>query len=161
MSSSDRRSLLGLLAALPLAACGFSPAYAPNGAGQALRGQVRADDPSTPQEFDFVSAFEDRLGRSTTPQFRLSYAISTSSRSNARVGGMGNTRNSLFGTIRYQLRDLSTGDTVTSGELRNFTNFSSTDTQLATRRAQEDAQARLMRILADQVATRLLAAMAS
>jgi LPS-assembly lipoprotein len=73
---------------------------------------------------------------------------------------LGETRITLFGTISYRLTDTGTGAVVTEGNLRDFTNYSTTDTQLATLRAQEDAQARLMRILADQVAARLLAALA-
>ena len=146
--------------ALPLAACGFTPAYAPGGPGQALRGQVRAADPVTSRDFDFVAAFEQRLGRPTAPGMKLDYAISTSERGAAQLSGLGATRITLFGEITYTLTDIATGETLTSGRLRNFTNYSATDTQLATRRAQEDAEKRLMRILADQVAARLMAALA-
>lgn len=78
----------------------------------------------------------------------------------AGVSGLGPTRITLFGEISYNLTEIATGETVTQGKLRNFTNYSTTDTQLATRRAQEDAEKRLMRILADQVAARLMAALA-
>ncbi len=155
MSLCDRRTvLLGLLA---LPACGFTPAYAPGGAGQALRGQVRAADPATSLDFDFVAALEQRLGRPTAPRFDLAYTIATTERSAAQVSGFGATRNSVFGTLDYSLSERATGDVVSEGSLRNFTNYSITDTQLAVRRAQEDAEARLMQILADQLATRLLA----
>lgn len=146
--------------ALPLAACGFTPAYAPGGAGQALRGQVRASDPVTSQDFDFVAAFEQRLGRPAAPGMELAYQITTSERGAAQLSGLGSTRITLFGEITYSLTDIASGETLTSGRLRNFTNYSTTDTQLATRRAQEDAEKRLMRILADQVAARLMAALA-
>jgi LPS-assembly lipoprotein len=53
---SDRRAFL--LGALALAGCGFTPAYAPGGAGAALRGQVRADDPTDSLGFAFVGALE-------------------------------------------------------------------------------------------------------
>lgn len=148
------------LAALPLAACGFTPAYAPGGPGQALRGQVRAADPTTAADFDFNAAFEERLGRPTAPRFDLDYTITISERGSAQVSGLGPTRITLFGEIDYSLIETATGTKVTSGQLRNFTNYSTTDTQLASLRAQEDAQQRLMRILADQVAAQLLAALA-
>ncbi len=157
MLSSDRRVLLLGLLALP--ACGFTPAYAPGGPGQALRGHVRARDPSSSPEFDFVAAFEERLGRPSAPRFTLDYDIDLSERGAARVAGLGETRITRFGTIRYSLTDEATGETVTEGSLRNFTNYSTTDTQLATRRAEEDADQRLMRLLADQVAARLIAAL--
>ena len=158
MSLSDRRTvLLGLLGLLALPACGFAPAYTPGGAGQALRGQVRAADPATSQDFDFVAALEQRLGRPSTPRYDLAYSIATTERSAAQVSGFGATRNSVFGTLGYTLTERATGAVVSQGSLRNFTNYSTTDTQLAIRRSQQDAVARLMQILADQLATRLLA----
>ncbi|MGY6697086.1 MAG: LPS assembly lipoprotein LptE [Roseinatronobacter sp.] len=159
MLLSERRRLLLGLAALPIAACGFTPAYAPGGAGRDLRAQVLLRDPVTSAEFDFVAAMDTRLGRPASPRFGLDYTISTSERGAAQVAGLGETRITLFGEVSYRLNDLATGDMVTQGRLRNFTNYSTTDTQLATLRAQEDAEARLMRLLADQVATRLIAAL--
>ncbi|MGY6706653.1 LPS assembly lipoprotein LptE [Roseinatronobacter sp.] len=160
MSLFERRQVLGMLAVLPLAACGFTPAYAPGGAGAALRGQVRAADPRDSLGFGFVGALEERLGRPTNPRFDLSYDISTSERGSARVAGVGETRISVIGTVTYELRDRASGATVSSGSVRNFTNYSTTSTQLASLRAREDAERRLMRILADEVATRLIAAQA-
>lgn len=159
MSLSDRRRLLCALAALPLAACGFSPAYAPGGAGQALRGQVQTRDPVNSREFDFVAGIETRLGRPSTPRFQLDYSIATFERGAASVPGLGDTRITLFGTLGFTLTEIASGAVVAQGNLRNFTNYSTTETQLATLRAQEDAESRLMRILADQVAARLIAAL--
>ncbi len=61
MSSCNRRTLI--LAPLALAACGFTPAYAPGGAATRLMGTVRAADPSDKNGFDFVERIEERLGR--------------------------------------------------------------------------------------------------
>lgn len=156
---SDRRFVL--LGALALAGCGFTPAYAPGGAGGKLRGQVRADDPDDSLGFAFVAALEDRLGRPQAARYALSYNLTTSERGAASIAGVGDTRIALLGSIDYSLTDTTSGATVTSGSLRNVTNYSTTANQLATQRAREDAQDRLMRILADQVAARLLAAMAA
>ncbi|MFN4058112.1 MAG: LPS assembly lipoprotein LptE [Roseinatronobacter sp.] len=161
MSLSDRRQILLALAALPLAACGFTPAYAPGGAGAALRGQVRADDPRSDLDFDFVAALEDRLGRPQTPRYTLTYAIQTNERGSGQVAGLGETRIALIGTIDYVLTDTTTGQVVARDQLRGITNYSTTATQLATLRAAEDAARRLARILADQVATRLIAALSA
>ena len=60
MSWSRRGVLLG--GALALAACGFSPVYAPGGAGSKLFGQIRAADPKTPDEFTFAGRIADWLG---------------------------------------------------------------------------------------------------
>jgi LPS-assembly lipoprotein len=161
MSLSDRRQILLALAALPLAACGFTPAYAPGGAGTALRGQVRANDPRTDLDFDFVAALEERLGRPQTQRYTLSYALATSERGSGEVVGLGVTRIALIGTVEYALTDATTGQVVVQDRVRSFTNYSTTATQLATLRAREDAERRLVRILADQVATRLIAALSA
>ncbi len=73
MSSSDRRTVLTLLAALPVAACGFVPAYGPNGPAKALMGRVRVDDPGDKRSFDLVARLEERLRASVneTEQRRL------------------------------------------------------------------------------------------
>ena len=160
MSLSDRRGVLVGLGALGLSACGFAPAYAPGGPGMALRGQVRAADPQTSLDFDFVAALEERLGRPDATRFALAYQISVSERASGQVAGLGETRITVFGNIDYTLSDTASGTVVTAGALRNFTNYSTTATQLASLRAREDAEKRLVRILADQVATRLIAALA-
>lgn len=161
MWSSRRKVLLVGASALTLVGCGFAPAYAPGGAGDRLRGQVRARDPQSDADFDFVAALETRLGRAGTgARYALEYDIAITSRGSARVAGLGETRVSLIGTLRYRLTEAGSGAEITAGRLRNFTNYSTTATQLATLRAREDAQARLMRILADQLATRLIAALA-
>lgn len=161
MSLSDRRTLLGMLAALPLAACGFTPAYGPTGAGTALRGQVRLDDPKSTLDYDFVAAMEERLGAPNAVRYTLGYDLTTTERGSAQVAGLGETRIAVVGNLTYTLTEVATGRVVTSDSVRNFTNFSTTSTQLATIRAREDAERRLARILADQVAVRLIAALSA
>ena len=146
-----------VLAGLLVAGCGFRPAHAPGGPGAALRGQVRVDDPDDARSFAFVAAIEDRLGRPQAPRYRLTHRISVSESGGARVRRLGDTRFQVFGRVRFALRDSATDAEIYSGEARNFTAYSATSTQLATLAAQEDAERRLMRSLADQVVTRLLA----
>ena len=80
MSSSDRRTFLTLLAATPLAACGFAPVYGPDGAGNALRDRLRIEPPDTRLGFVLVSRLEDRLGRAAAPTHVLAWDIETSQR---------------------------------------------------------------------------------
>jgi LPS-assembly lipoprotein len=68
------------------------------------------------------------------------------------------SRFNLLGSVAYSLRDLSTGATLTTGEVTSFTGYSATGTTVAVQAAERDAEARLMVILADQLLTRLLAA---
>ena len=46
---------------------------------------------------------------------------------------------------------------MTSGTVQSFTSYSATGSTIATLAAQRDARARLMQILADQIAQRLAA----
>ncbi len=157
MWSSERRRLLAALAALPLAAaCGFRPAHAPGGPGAALRGQVRADDPVSVRDFAFVAALEDRLGRPQQVRYALAYDIAVDERGGARVRDVGDTRFQVFGQVTFTLTDTATGEDLATGTVQNFTAYSATSTQMATRIAQQDAERRLMAILADQVVARLL-----
>lgn len=157
MWSSERRMLLFTLAALPLvAACRFTPVHAPGGSGEALRGRVRADDPADRLAFAFVAALEDRLGRPREPRYDLAYEITVDERGGADVRDLGDTRHQIFGRIRFVLSDAASGDLIHDGMVQSFTAYSATATQLATRVAQEDAERRLMRILADQLVTRLV-----
>ena len=67
-------------------------------------------------------------------------------------------RYDLIGAVDYVLRDLSDGRAVVTGRVENFTGYSTTGTTVATLAAEQDAQKRLMVILADQIVTRLYAA---
>lgn len=160
---SDRRSLLKGLAALTfsataLAACGFTPVHAPGGAGEALRGQVATTAPQTRSDFAFVAAFEDRLGRVAAPRYDLDYTIRLRTIGGADVRDLGDTRFQLAGTLDYRLTEVGGGAQIAAGRVDSTAAYSSTSTQLATLSAAEDAETRLMRILADQLVPRLLIA---
>lgn len=158
MSSSDRRSVLVLLAALPaLAACGFTPAYAPGGPALALRGAVRADEPSDRDGFDFVKRLEERLGRPETARYALGYTITTQEIGVGLQPDNTTTRYNLTGKAAWRLLDAGTGAELASGTVDSFTSYNTTGTTVSALTAEADAHARLMRILADQVVTRLIA----
>lgn len=161
MSCSDRRQFLATLSALGLtagitSACGFAPVYGENGNGRALRGAIRADDPVSRSDFNFVAAFEDRLGRPNAARYGLSYRITKREVSSGAVQDIGATRIQLFGTLNFTVTDLTTGAQRATGELERNATYSNTSTQLATLTAAEDADLRLMEMLADALVTRLL-----
>ncbi len=155
MSSSDRRTFL--LSTLALAGCGFSPAYAPGGPAERLWGAVRADDPSDRQGFELVERLEERLGRPEAARFDLTYRIATDIDSVGITGENSITRYNLNGRVDFSLKDHASGQVVTSGRARSFTSWSATGSTVATLSAEEDASSRLMRILADEIVTHLLA----
>lgn len=155
MSSFNRRTLI--LLPLALAACGFTPAYGPNGPAQGLKGKIRAADPADKLSFDFVTAIEARFDRAQDPRYTLTYTISTTP---VGVGFTTNntiTRYNLKGQIDWSLTDLSTETRLAGGTVQNFTSWSATGSTVAGLAAEEDAAERLMTILADQIAAQILA----
>ncbi|MCV2867210.1 LPS assembly lipoprotein LptE [Defluviimonas sp. WL0002] len=157
MSSSDRRQFLCLLAALPLGACGFRPAYAPGGAAAGLLDSVTVEAPLDRNGFDLVERLEERLGRTKTPTYSLGYRIETSETGLGITPDDTTTRYNINGTVTFVLRDKATGGELTAGKVSTFTAFSATGTAVSTESARADAYQRLMRLLADQIVTRLLA----
>lgn len=156
MSLFNRRSVL--FAPLALAACGFQPVYGPDGNGAALQNRVLVDKPEDRYGYFLTREIEERLGRAATPAYGLALNITTEEEGLA-TDLEGNTRRfDLIGTVDYALRDLATGQIVTSGKVENFTGYSATGTTVATLAGEQDAQVRLMTILADQIVTRLFAA---
>ena len=155
MSWSRRGVLLG--GALALAACGFSPVYAPGGAGSKLFGQIRAADPKTPDEFTFAGRIAERLGPDRDARFALAYKLRVAVVAQAITKDEVTTRYSLNGTANFVLTDSASGAEVARGQVSTFTSYSTTGTTIATMAAEQDAHDRLARMLADQVVTRLLA----
>ena len=154
-----RRSVL--LAPLALAACGFTPAYAPGGAANKLLGTVRVQDPTTKNGFDLVERLEERLGRPETIRYDLTYTITTEAVGVGITTENEITRFNLKGVIDYTLTDRASGARVAGGRVQNFTAYSATGSAVAGLAAEEDAAYRLMRILADQIIARLIAVSAS
>ncbi len=157
MSLPDRRQFLTLLAALPLAGCGFTPVYAPGAAGEKLRGRVAVQAPATRDEFALVSRLESRLGQAPSPAYDLGYTLALGRISGGISPANETTRYTLRGTLTYSLTDRATATRIAGGTLRNFTSWSATGSTVAAISADEAASARLMQILADDLVTRLTA----
>ncbi|PCD76363.1 LPS assembly lipoprotein LptE [Pseudothioclava arenosa] len=157
MWSSDRRHFLKLAGLGLLAGCGFQPAYGPQGGGAGLLSGVRPDAPESRDDFALVRRLSERLGPADAPRYRLAYEIETDVNGQAITPTNATTRYSLSGTARYVLHDFATDAVLTTGEVRSFTSWSATGSVVSTQAAEEDAHRRLMRILADQIVTRLLA----
>lgn len=157
MSSSDRRTFLGLIAALPLAACGFAPAYGPDGGASALRGRLQVQAPQSRTDFDFISRIAARLGSPTDPAYDLGYSISALRHMGGITANNVITRYSLHGTATWTLTERQSGTRVAGGTVRAFTSWSTTGTTVAGLAAEDDAYRRLSVMLADQVIQRLIA----
>ncbi len=159
MSSFERRTLLFL--PLALAACGFTPALAPGAGATRLLGTVRAADPATKNDFDFVERIEERLGRPKTTAYDLTYRIVTETVGVGITADSRTTRYNLKGVIDYRLTDATTGAEIAKGRVQSFTAYAATGSTVAGLAAEADAGLRLMRLLADDVVARLMAVMAA
>ncbi|MAM25429.1 MAG: hypothetical protein CML55_08620 [Rhodobacteraceae bacterium] len=156
MSLPDRRAIL--LLPLAFAACGFQPVYGPGGNGMALQNRVLVDDPENRFDYILTRELETRLGRARSPSYGLALTTIVTEEG-LNIDTTGNIkRYDLIGAVDYVLRDLSDGRAVVTGRVENFTGYSTTGTTVATLAAEQDAQKRLMVILADQIVTRLYAA---
>lgn len=157
MWSSDRRSFLLLIGAASLAGCGFTPAFGPKGGAAGLLGRVETDMPKTPDDFALVRRISERLGPVEKPRYRLSYTVTTDVLGQAITPDGATTRYSLTGQVDYTLHDAGSDAVLLAGKVSSFTSWSASGTVVATSSAEDDAHRRLMRILADQIVTRLLA----
>ncbi len=147
-----------LLAPLALAACGFNPAYGPGGSAGKLTETIWVQDPTDKNAFDLVERLEERLGRPEAIRYDLAYTITTETVGVGITPDNKITRYNLKGVVDYALTDRATGAQVTGGRVQSFTAYSATGSTVAQLAAEEDASLRLMRILADQIVARLIAA---
>ena len=155
----DRRTLL--LMPLALAACGFTPAYGPQGPARGLMGRVRVDDPASKDAFDLVERLEERLGRPQVVRYDLSYSITTQPVGVGITKASDITRYNLTGNIDWTLTDRESGARVAGGRVESFTSWSAAGSTVAGLAAEEDAHRRLMHILADQIVMRIVASSAA
>lgn len=148
---------LALCVTLALAACGFTPVYAPGGAGATLQNRVLVDPPVDRAGFLLVRRLEERLGRASDAAYRM--GIDLDIREEARaIDPDGDIRRfQLIGSATYTLVDSASGAVVRSDTVDNFVGYSATGTTVATVAAQRDAQERLMTILADEIVLQLQA----
>ena len=155
MSSFDRRTLLLSLTAL--AGCGFTPALAPGGSAEGLRGSILVDAPSDRQTFLLAQQLEQRLGKSNGASYRLAADLKVNSRAVGRDPDYNTTRRQLTGSLTYKLFAMGSDTQVASGKVSSFVGYGATGNTVVTQSAESGARDRLMVILADQLVTRLIA----
>ena len=140
-------------AALPLAACGFEPVYAPGGSLDRLRNRIRFAEPNTRNDFKLRSELQSRLGNGT--DFDLSYLISTQESDVGITPDQVITRQQITGQVDITLTDQATGAVLEKATLSAITSYGTTDTTASTAFAREAAFDRLMVMLADRIVSRL------
>lgn len=155
MSLYSRRSVIFL--PLALGACGFTPAYGPGGTAAGLQGRVHIASPTDKNGFDLVERLEERLGRPEAPGYDLAFTITTRSIGVGITPADATTRFHLTGSIEFSVTSRTSGARVTGGRVESFAAYSATGSTVAGLTAEQDAAKRLMRVLADQIVTRLIA----
>ena len=143
--------LAGLAA---LAGCGFTPALAPGGAADALRGRIAVTAPDTIPGFTLRARLEERLGRSTGP-LTLTVAVDQALEAAARSRRGDTLRYTLAGVAGWTLTDPD-GTVRATGQAEGFTGYAASGSTVATQTSATDAQGRLMTILADRIVTQLI-----
>ncbi len=138
-------------------ACGFTPAFGPNGPADGLIGRVRVDDPKDKNGFDLVERLEERLGRTRQPALLLSYKTTTNEQGQAIAPDNSITRYQIFGKTAFTLKDAATNAVLSEGTVEGFTAYSAVGTRVESSASETDAKVRLMRILADRIVTQLVA----
>lgn len=156
---SNRRAFLTGAAATGLSACGFTPVYGPQGGGTALQGTIALTESRNDSAYVFNRRFEERLGRGgAAAPYKLDVRLQYDTQDLGATSAGDVTRIRLVGRAFYTLTDTATGAALLEGRTNAFTGYSNTGTTVATRAAQNDAQRRLMVLLADQVIDDLLLA---
>ncbi len=151
-----KRTILGLV--LGLAACGFTPVYGPDGAGRTLQNQVVFAAPDERNAQLLMQQLEARLGRAQNESYSLEVALDLTQEGLAIDADGNTTRYNMLGVAAYTLTGAADGAVMASGTVRNFTGYSATGTTVATLASERDAEKRLMNILADMIAERLVGA---
>lgn len=158
MSSFSRRAFL--ISAVTLAGCGFSPAYGPSGAAQALRGAVTVAEPQTREDYSYARALAHAFGPADAPRYRLAYTIETDESPVSLTRAQEIYRYHIRGSATYALVENASGATLASGQVSAFTAYAATGSTVASLSATRDAYARLMQQLADRTVSELVIAMA-
>ncbi|WP_407493932.1 LPS assembly lipoprotein LptE [Pseudooceanicola sp. MF1-13] len=143
--------------AVILSACGFTPAYGPDGNANTLTRNIKLTEPDTRQDYLLAQQVERRLGRAENADYTLNVDTVTTQDRIAVTGTNVTRRFEIIGSANYTLTGPD-GALVTSGMVSSFTGYSATGSTVATTAARRDAQERLMVILADQIVTRMIAA---
>ena len=159
MWCSDRRGLLVLALAGGLAACGFTPLYAPGGPAASMAGQVVVEPLDGTAGFALYERLTGRLGPPTAATHRLVVDLTLDQSGVALTQENFTTRFDVVGTAAFRLVPLNGGPPVVIDEVRSITGYSApiseTSAAFASRAAEIDAERRLAQTLAEQIVQRL------
>lgn len=153
----DRRALLGAL--LVLGGCGFQPLYGPGSPATAMQGKIAVGVIDGEPGFVMRERLTERLGEAMAPDYKLDVTLKLVRRGVALTQQDYTTRYNLTGTATYKLTPIAGGPPVQFDTITTFTGYSApqseTASAFASLSAEQDAELRLARTLADQILLQL------
>lgn len=156
MSLFDRRRVLGLMAASPLAACGFEPVYRDATEAADLYGQIAIKPVSGRYAFELREELQHLLGTPVSdPRYAMSLSLRITSAGIAISDTQGTTRNNLTGVATFSITPSAGGAIVYTDSVSHFTAYSSNAETYPTRIASQGARSKLARSLAHEVERRI------
>jgi LPS-assembly lipoprotein len=117
-----------------------------------MRGDFEIVAPSSRSGYFLARGLEERLGLPSSPDYRLQLMISQGAQVTGIPADRVTARANIIGQVDYTLVYIPSREVVRRGSVESFTGFSATSTTAATRAAAEDANVRLMTLLADRIA---------
>nr|WP_325249353.1 LPS assembly lipoprotein LptE [Amylibacter sp.] len=152
----NRRTVLALALSGGVAACGFEPVYKQGSTASDLRGQIAIDLVRGRNGFELRQQLEDRLGRAEpAAPYVLTFKLTITESGLAVTEDEGTTRTNLIGTAAFTVRRKDTQAIVFEDSVRNITAFGSTSETYPSSVAERDANVRLSKALANQIAQRI------
>lgn len=153
-----KRAAIASLALL-LAACGLQPMYAGGGSGAVARGLAGIDVPPIEGRTGWLvrNALTDRFGAGGAKETRYRLDVRLDERLEG-LGVLGNdsvARERLTLRARYQLVDTATGSTVLDATDGSDAGIDVVSSEYAVIAAEQSAQERLARDLADRITARV------
>ncbi len=152
----DRRSVLMLALGAGLSACGFEPVYKQGTTASNLQGQIEIDLVKGRNGFELREELENKLGRADAGSpYVLTFQLTTSETGLAVTEDEGTTRTNLNGIAAFTVRRKDTNTVVYQDSVRNVTAYGTTSATFPAAVARRDANTRLAKALAAQIAERI------
>ena len=152
----DRRNTLFLALGGCISACGFKPVYKEGSTASNLQGQIEISLIRGRNGFELREELENKLGRTlSVAPYVLTLKLTISEMGLAVTEDEGTTRTSLNGIAAFTLTRRETGKVIFRDSVSNLTAYGTTSATYPSTVARRDANMRLMKALAAQIANRI------
>ena len=139
-----------------ISACGFKPVYKEGSTASSLQGQIEISLIKGRNGFELREELESKLGRTVSvAPYVLALKLTISEMGLAVTEDEGTTRTSLNGIAAFTLTRRETGKVIFRDSVSNLTAYGTTSATYPSTVARRDANIRLMKALAAQIANRI------